>query len=118
MAIQRLQSRWLSKVLVTFGFLTLGVVGIISEAGASHHRGVDDWASIDASGRVTLHARTRWRKGAFADPDFDGDVGVAPARFGASLFTCGYDQTKQYNVSVATGIALFEATRQRRAVAK
>src|SRR5258705_13017200 len=99
MAIQRLRSRSLSKLAVSFGFLTLGVVGIISEAGASHHRGGDDWAAIDARGRVTLHARTRWRKGAFADPDFGGGGGRAPGRFGAGFFTSGSNPTLTHNVA-------------------
>lgn len=37
---------------------------IADMASASHFRGGDMWATIDASGRVHLFARSRWRKGA------------------------------------------------------
>lgn len=94
--------------VIQIAFLVLGVVGIIPEAEASHHRGVDAWASIDAGtgGHVTLHARTRWRKDALTDPFFSDGVGVAPGRFGGSHFTCGYDHTQSLDTSVPSGMQI------------
>src|SRR5688572_12783560 len=60
-----------------------------SPAGATHFRGGDAWATIDANGVVTVHANTRWEKGALTDPQFD--AGVNPTRFGATNLNCHHD---------------------------
>ena len=52
---------------------------------ASHFRGGDMWATVDANGVVTVTVRTRWRKGAEPFPF----AGVDPLRFGISVFGCG-----------------------------
>jgi hypothetical protein len=106
MAYRGLQIRPRNQAALWIGFLFLGVVGVGSEARASHHRGVDDWASIDVNGGVTVTARTRWRKGAFGDPNFFGQVGISPLRFGANVFACGYDHSQVVTVPLATGMQI------------
>src|SRR5262245_10098353 len=55
-------------------------------AAATHFRGVDAWADIDADGIVTVFVNSRWEKGALTNPTFN--AGVNPARFGATSFGC------------------------------
>src|SRR5687767_5124195 len=69
-------------------------------AEASHFRGADMWASIDANGVVRVTARTRWRK------DFAEALGISPARFGISSFGASAPGCPGLNVSPASGMRI------------
>ena len=66
------------KKLASLTLLTaLAVLAAASQTFASHYRGGDIYATIDANGVVTIIATTRWRKDA-------GTFGIDPTRFGAT----------------------------------
>src|SRR5262245_29758891 len=86
-------SRWLVIAAMV-------VLGGATTAEASHFRGVDMWASVDASGVVTITSRTRWRK------DFGATLGIDPARFGLSSFSATAGCPVLSGVSPATGMRI------------
>ena len=87
--------RFLRAALLRTVVPLIAILLVSQDVLASHFRGGDMWATVDANGVVTVTVRTRWRKGAEPFPF----AGVDSLRFGISVFGCG-------TLSLATGMRL------------